>query len=305
MRSLSLDYFKLPKEQRYHIYRIARSDVSQEPHCHDYFQVCFVEYGRAEHRQESNTVHLEAGDAFIVPPGFAHQILFPDPDAIVYSLSFAEDLFSPGFSQSNVYRFMAALKLETLEQERIPIRMRLRLDLPRQQTLKALLDALIREQESTCPRELTAAASLTAAALCILSQAYFLGDRQQLREVARHAHAMEACLQYIDAHFTEDLTLEETAKKFALSRSGFSTLFPRYTGTTFKRYLARKRIGYAVTLLQNTDLSIGQIAAMAGYEDLSTFYRNFTKVTGHSPSDYRGGPDPEARPDPDMGRLFN
>jgi len=295
LRQLSLDHFHLPKGRRYHIYRISGSEISQQPHCHDYYQICYVECGQVEHRQEHNTVFLEAGDAFIVPPGFVHQILFPDPGAYLYSLSFGEDLFHAGFSQSNVYHFMTALKLESLESQRIPIRLKLKMDFPRQQTLKALMDALIREQDSTCPKELSAAGSLVAAILCVFSQGYFLGDRQQLQDVTRYTHSLEQCLRYIDAHFTEDLSLEDTARRFALSRSQFSLLFPQHTGLTFKRYLSKKRIGYAITLLQTTDLPIQQIAAMAGYEDASTFYRNFTKVTGHAPSDYRTDRDLEAR----------
>lgn len=280
MRSLTLDYFHLPQGRKYHIHRIGGSEVSQHPHCHDYYQICYVECGRVEH----SDVTLEAGDAFIVPPGFVHQILFPDKGAFLYSLSFQEELIP---RDANVYRFLTALKLETLETERIPIRMKLQMDLPRQQTLKALLEALTREQSSTCPPELTAADSLIAAILCIFSQGYFLGDSRQLQEVARYSHVMEQCLRYLDAHFTEELTLEETARRFALSRSLFGILFPRHTGTTFKRYLAQKRIGYAVTLLQSTDLPVHRIATMCGYTDPSTFYRNFTKLTDRQPSDYR------------------
>ena len=199
---------------------------------------------------------------------------------------------------------MTALKLETLESERIPIRMKVRLDMPRQQTMKGLMDALIREQESTCPQELTAAASLIASILCILSQGYFLGDTAQLQAVEAWSKAMAQCLAYLDTHFTEDLVLEETARKFGLSRSKFSLLFPQYTGMTFKRYLTQKRIDYAVTLIRSTELSIGQIAQMAGYSDLSTFYRNFTKVTGTVPTTYRCAQDLEQHLNLSIGYFF-
>lgn len=304
MREVSLDRFHLPPGKKYHIYRVADSDISPFPHRHDYYQICYVERGRVEHRQDHSAVSLEDGDAFIIPPGFVHQLHFPVPDSYIYSLSFQEEMFHPGFSQSNVYRFMTALKLETLESERIPIRMKVRLDMPRQQTMKGLMDALIREQESTCPQELTAAASLIASILCILSQGYFLGDTAQLQAVEAWSKAMAQCLAYLDTHFTEDLVLEETARKFGLSRSKFSLLFPQYTGMTFKRYLTQKRIDYAVTLIRSTELSIGQIAQMAGYSDLSTFYRNFTKVTGTVPTTYRCAQDLEQHLNLSLGYYF-
>ena len=303
MQKLSLDHFHLSTDQKYHIYQIHGSEVSQQPHTHSYYQICYVAYGQVDHRQNHSTVSLMAGDAFIVPPGFVHQILFPDPQVCLYSLSFQEDLFHAGFSQSNVYHFMTALKLETIEAERIPIRMKVTADRSRQQTLQSLLDALIREQGSTSPPELTAAASLIAAIMCILSQCYFADDTTQLQQMAAYSEAMTQCLRYIDIHFTEDLSLEETARKFGLSRSGFGILFPQHTGTTFKRYLTKRRIEYAVTLLRSTDLTVQQIASMCGYKDISTFYRNFTKVTGSSPSAIRMPQDLESHLYMRMGWL--
>lgn len=231
-------------------------------------------------------MELQAGDAFIVPPGFEHSILFPDPDAQVYSLSFQEELFHPGFSSSNVYSFMTALCLQ-----KIPVRMKVSLDAPRRQTVYALMDALIREQENRADPSLTAAGSLVASVMCVLSQAYAMDDanREPLQAAARYAKAMESCIAWIDGHFTQELTLSDLCHRFALSRTQFSALFPRFAGTTLKRYIAQKRIGCAVALLGSTDFPIHQIASMCGYDDFSTFYRNFTRLTGTQPSTYRPG----------------
>ena len=131
-----------------------------------------------------------------------------------------------------------------------------------------------------------------------------LGDVAQLQAVEACSKVMEQCLRYLDAHFTEDLVLEETARKFGLSRSKFSLLFPQHTGMTFKRYLTKKRIDYAVTLIRSTELPIQEIAQMAGYTDLSTFYRNFTKVTGTAPSTYRCTQDLERHLNLSLGYFF-
>ena len=286
MRKLSLSYFDLPQGQNYHIYRICGSEVSQQPHTHEYFQICYVERGHIVHLQQEESVDLQAGDAFIVPPGFVHTIRFPDPDAQVYSLSFQEDLFHPGFSASNVYSFMTALCLQ-----KIPVRMKVSLDPARRQTVHSLMDALIREQDSCTDPALTAAGSLVASVMCVLSQAYASDDanREPLQAAARYAEAINQCIAWIDGHFTQELTLNDLCHRFALSRTQFSALFPRFAGTTLKRYIAQKRIGYAVALLGSTDFPIHQIAAMCGYDDFSTFYRNFTKITGAQPSAYRPG----------------
>ena len=72
-----------------------------------------------------------------------------------------------------------------------------------------------------------------------------------------------------------------------MSRSTFSLLFPQMAGMPLKRYITQKRIGEAALLAETTDLSFSEIASVVGYDDFSTFYRNFVKVTGLSPSAYR------------------
>jgi len=289
MEPLCLDRYGLPPGQKHHIYTIAGSAESHQPHFHDYYQLCYVDRGSILHCQEANTVTLEAGDAFIIPPGFVHSVVFPDAGALVYSLSFGEELFHPGFSRSNVYRFMTALKLETLEENHLDVRMKVRLTGPRREILRSLLESLIAEGTTGCPVELSAAGSLIAAAMCVLSQCYFADDSRQtqLRSVEQYRHTMEQCVEYIDSCFTRELSLEELAHRFGISRSRFSLLFPQFTGMTLKRYIAKRRIDHALALLRTTELPVQQIAQMAGYADLSTFYRNFTRITGGSPTDYR------------------
>lgn len=284
MRNLSLDYFDLPPERKYHIHRIHGSPVSQEPHSHDYYQICYVAAGHILHTQAQERVQLRAGDAFIVPPGFVHSILFPEEDAQIYSLSFSETLFHPGFSRSNVYRFLTALQLHTPSQ---PVRMKVTPSPSQSRSLQALLECLLREQVSKFPAELTAAGSLIASILCLLSQSYFSENSGQLEDMARCDRQMHECIAYIDGHFTQPLPMDELTRRFALSRSRFGVLFPQYTGTTLKRYIAGKRVDYAVNLLRTSDLSVSQIAQLTGYSDNTTFYRNFTKITGLLPSHYR------------------
>ena len=180
---------------------------------------------------------------------------------------------------------MTALKLDTLG--RIPVRSKVSLDAARRQTVLTLMEALVREQENDCPGALTAAGSLVSSVVCIISQGYFLADDARMQRADRYSRTMADCISYVDSHFTAALSMEDLCRAFGLSRSALSVLFPQYAGMTLKRYITKKRIDYALMLLHSTELSVQQIAAMAGYEDISTFYRNFTKYTGAAPSAYR------------------
>jgi len=289
IRHLSLDYFNLSPEQKYHIYRINSSQTSQSPHSHDFYQICYVDKGEIQHWQNDTPVRLIYGDAFIVPPNFVHRIVFPDPDAFIYSISFSENMFHPGFSYSSAYQFMTALKIDTINEKHIDIRMKVVLDENQRFIMKSLCESLIKESKAECPAQLSASASLIDAIMCILSQAYANNNSpgNSLNNLSQYSISMQKCLEYIDNHFMMPLKADELAHRFAMSKSTFGVLFHQFIGMPPKQYITQRRIDYATMLASNANFSMKEISQMVGYEYFSTFYRNFTKITGISPSEYR------------------
>lgn len=95
-------------------------------------------------------------------------------------------------------------------------------------------------------------------------------------------------LNFIDTHYTEDLTLEQAAEYIGFSKYHFSRLFKQHTNTTFHNYLCYKRIQAVQSLLtEDRDRPITDIAFCSGFNNLTTFNRCFTKYTGCSPTEYR------------------
>ncbi|MPM91062.1 HTH-type transcriptional activator RhaR [bioreactor metagenome] len=198
-------------------------------------------------------------------------------------------MFHAGFSYSNVYRFMAALKLDTMNEKHIDIRMKVMLNESQLFIMKALFESLLKESDACTSNDRSAASSLISAIMRVLSQAYFNDEQHKgsLNSLAAYDSSMSVCLEYIDAHFTDPLSLCDHAKRFAFSKTTLSMLFPRYTGVTLKHYIANKRIEYASALIKKASMSLNEIAKIIGYEEFSTFYRNFTSQTGISPSQCR------------------
>ncbi|NMA93280.1 MAG: cupin domain-containing protein, partial [Clostridiales bacterium] len=179
VNEISLEHFNKSPDQKYHLYRISGSAVSKKPHTHSYYQICYVERGEIQHWSGNSFVSSHFGDAFIVPPGFVHSIVFPNDDSQMYSLSFEENMFHPGFPHSGAYRFMTALKLDASKQSKIDIRMKVTLNKDQRFIMQALLESLLRESSSNYPAELSSAASLIAAILYILAQAYFMDEQHE------------------------------------------------------------------------------------------------------------------------------
>lgn len=84
-----------------------------------------------------------------------------------------------------------------------------------------------------------------------------------------------------------NLTLEELAALCHLSLSSFKRKFGEVFDESPKKYLARKKVEKAASLLKANDRRISEIAYEVGFDSLATFSRNFTAVYSKSPSEYR------------------
>ncbi|MDA8426196.1 MAG: helix-turn-helix domain-containing protein [Treponema sp.] len=107
-----------------------------------------------------------------------------------------------------------------------------------------------------------------------------------LRDV-KHADTLQKALRYINAHYTEEITLDDVAGAVFLSPTYFSKLFNAEMKCRFTAYLNHVRIDKSKILLKNTDIPLVDIAGMVGYEDQSYFTKVFKKTVGVSPGRFR------------------
>lgn len=100
------------------------------------------------------------------------------------------------------------------------------------------------------------------------------------------ARLLQVC-GYINAHCTEDLTLDQIADLAGFSKYHFTRLFKAFTHTTFYKYLNQKRIAHAEKLLTNPDYSVTEVALHSGFSSLSAFIRMFRQIKGCTPTKFR------------------
>ena len=81
--------------------------------------------------------------------------------------------------------------------------------------------------------------------------------------------------------------LEAVAKAMAMTPRTLRRRL-REEGTSFRDVVADVRKGLALDYLESSDLSLGEIADLLGYEDVANFNRAFRKWVGEAPGRYRG-----------------
>jgi AraC-like DNA-binding protein len=98
---------------------------------------------------------------------------------------------------------------------------------------------------------------------------------------------MAQSVAYMKRHLHQHLKASHLAAMANLSVPHYSALFKRHTGYSPIEYFNRLRMHQACRLLDNTDMSVKEIAASLGYDDPFYFSRIFKTLNDISPSDYR------------------
>ena len=107
------------------------------------------------------------------------------------------------------------------------------------------------------------------------------------RERPAPESSMEAYVAHLDKNFFDATTVDVEAERMGLSRRAFTQAFREATGRSWLDYVRDRAIRYACQLLDETPMPIASVAFECGFNDLSTFYRQFKSRTGASPAAWR------------------
>ncbi len=262
-----------------HIQKIENSEAASEPHSHEYYQIYYIVRGTLTHVTESDTSVLCAGDAFIIPPGRTHYIRNVG-DSLFYTFSFTMESIAESLSDIS----LAAGFLRDIQKEsRVRASLKLRDDeLLFTENLLEIMYSEFTEKRIGYGDVLSA---YTKILLTLLARRYYDKDYPSI-DVSDNRSRILYCIKYIDENFTEKLSLSDAAKWCAMSKTTFCKQFREISGVTFKCYLNQARIKYAVSFIDK-GYKISGIYGLCGYNDFSTFYRNFKNIMGCAPEKYR------------------
>jgi YesN/AraC family two-component response regulator len=99
---------------------------------------------------------------------------------------------------------------------------------------------------------------------------------------------------FVERNYHKKVSLEEAAALVCLSPKYLSRLFRERTGQGFNEYRLNQKIERSKELLRHTEATVNQIAWQLGYRNAESFIRIFKRLTGRTPSDFRGGAGEEA-----------
>ena len=97
----------------------------------------------------------------------------------------------------------------------------------------------------------------------------------------------EKIINYIKLNFASDLSLQQLADKFSISKNYLSKLFKTETGIGINDYINLIRIKNAEHILMSTNNTVLEVAMTCGFHDSNYFSTVFKKINGLSPLQYK------------------
>ncbi len=107
------------------------------------------------------------------------------------------------------------------------------------------------------------------------------------RDTVSYTEMIRPALEFMVENYRENISVDELAELVHLSKSYFMSCFKKAAGTGAIEYLTQLRINAACRMLTDTVLPVSDIAYSCGYCNLSNFNRQFRKLAGCSPKEYR------------------
>ena len=114
------------------------------------------------------------------------------------------------------------------------------------------------------------------------------GDAVGARDRRSMARLRVLCLEVaLREHPQLRITLTDVAQLLTLERTYCSKYFQFIVGEPFSRWIRRIRIETAQSLLANSEMSVTEVSYAVGYDDVTTFERNFRRQLGTNPTAFR------------------
>lgn len=237
---------------------------------HEFVKIIYVWKGRGEFHIGDSIQEFRANDVIVIPPHTRNRII------------------DDASAAASLYVCCIATELLAFESDLIQS-LKIRLEHHRHgftNRITSLLRRLIHSQQKPVA---TISISMVADALRLLQLVLELESRSPTTQQPDNDEraVLRRYIKNLPDRFFEESSIDSASQQLGIPRRTFTQLFHELTGETWLSHTRRLAVEHAQQRLRKTDLPITSIAFECGFGDLSTFYRQFKKLSGMSPGEYR------------------
>ena len=254
-------------------------DFSRVPlHWHDEMEIIYIKKGTGAITVDFKSYVVTEGTIALILPGRLHSIEQYMQESMEYENIIFEPELLGGAEDLCAEKYLLPLQSGRLS---LPVR------LTPNDLCYLQAAACLREVEEANRAKLPGYELLVKGALLRFLALLIVQGKQQLPAETADTQRLKAVLQWLSAHYTEELRVADAAGVCSFSASHFMRWFRQMTGQSFVAFLNEYRLNTAAEALQTTDETVLTIASRCGFQNLSYFNRAFKAHFGMTPRDYR------------------
>ncbi|WP_274362872.1 AraC family transcriptional regulator [Paenibacillus thermotolerans] len=262
---------------------ISRSDEAPGGGMHpSLYEILYITSGKVRFRWMTNFCETEAPAVFIMSVSTPHLLESLYAEAKFRFIELADwDNFALTDKQIDQWNFMQTRK-ELFNEPLVKLIIQsLDLVYSLQSTGAALQDEHL---EEVCLLEIRKTYNLIA---CILNNFTNGAPSGVLKLKPKPREMAELLIEFMDAHYRDEITLKHLAELVHLHPSYLVRMFKKQTNTTPFDYLRDLRLKAAVRYLSVTEMPISAIVEETGFRSVHYFSRLFKQAFGQSPAEWR------------------
>jgi AraC-like DNA-binding protein len=257
--------------------------AATELHTHDFHELVVILGGRGMHLMDGHYYPIEAGDVFLIRGDMAHGYAETNAMALVNILFEPQRLRLPLAGLADVPGYHALFRVEPQLRQADQFRRRLRLLPQALDEVALMIEKLEAELEGGALGYRFVSVALLMELIGFLARNYFAAVRREQRPLRKLSEVMS----YIEAHYAEPITIADLTRIAGASESTLTRQFHKVVGRSPIEHVLRVRVERAAGLIRRSDLRITEIAYECGFSDGNYLARQFVRIMGVSPSEYR------------------
>jgi len=239
-------------------------------HWHENYEICQVINKPCSFRIDGEIINAEPGDIVAISEQTVHQFIIKEDNTDIRVIQFNPNIL---FGVTDKI-FPLKTHISCFEIEK---------DKELKKNLDSLLALMEYEKNTDNSDKNNYYKSITSALYFFLQRHFPDSEKSRLGKSAKGD--FYRIVEYINEHYTENITVNSVSAHFYFSRGKLSTVFKKYAGVGINEYINQLRIKNANKLLLQGQSST--VAAFSsGFESIRTFNNCYKRIMGVTPGEY-------------------